>query len=64
MKHSIKSFAVLTRPPHTYQGRVLKAGEVFQVRVMARAEGWAMVRRKGAAPFVVEERLLSPLGPK
>lgn len=29
------------------------------VRVMARAEGYAMVRRRGAAPFVVSERDLA-----
>lgn len=28
------------------------------VRVMARAEGYAMVRRKGCAPFVVSEKEL------
>lgn len=27
----------------------------FEVRVMASAEGWHMVRRKGAAPFLVKD---------
>jgi hypothetical protein len=30
------------------------------VRVMARTEGYAMVRFKGAMPFVVSEAALSP----
>lgn len=35
-----------------------------QVRVMARAEGYAMVRRKGCAPFVVSEKeLVNPGAP-
>lgn len=38
--------------------RVIHVGMVLRwknapVRVMALAEGWAMVRRKGAMPFVV-----------
>ena len=38
--------------------------EAMQVRVMARAEGYAMVRRKGAAPFVVSEKdLVNPGAP-
>lgn len=31
------------------------------VRVMATAEGYAMVRRKGSAPFVVALRELEPV---
>lgn len=32
----------------------------FPVRVMAVAEGWAMVRRKGAMPFVCSVKDLVP----
>jgi hypothetical protein len=32
-----------------------------QVRVMARAEGYAMVRRPSCAPFIVSEKELAPL---
>lgn len=31
----------------------------FEVRIMATAEGYAMVRRKGAMPFVCQEKELS-----
>ncbi len=59
-KRPLREFALLQRPPRSYMGRVLEAGEVFRVRIMARAEGWALVRRKGSMPFAVEERFLSP----
>lgn len=32
-----------------------------EVRVMARVEGYAMVRHKGAMPFVVSEKELRPV---
>ena len=32
------------------------------VRVMTRAEGWVMVRRHGAMPFLVHEKWLKPVG--
>ncbi len=32
-----------------------------RVTVMARADGYAMVRRKGCLPFAVRERELKPL---
>jgi len=35
---------------------VIRNGEPVEVRVMAIAEGWAMVRRKGAMPFIVREK--------
>tara|TARA_R110000744_G_scaffold300691_1_gene409826 strand:+ start:52 stop:216 length:165 start_codon:yes stop_codon:yes gene_type:complete len=34
--------------------------EAGEVRVMARADGYAMVRRKGCMPFAVSEKDLSP----
>ena len=41
-------------------GRWKLVEEVSEVRVLARAEGYAMVRFKGCAPFVVQEKELSP----
>jgi hypothetical protein len=32
-----------------------------EVRVMARAEGYALVRKKGAMPFAVREKTLRPM---
>lgn len=49
-------FAMLTRKT----GWLGKETETFEVRVMARAEGYAMVRRKGFMPFVCCEAQLSP----
>jgi hypothetical protein len=37
-------------------GRTIRS----EVRVMARAEGWALVRHKACLPFVVRERELEP----
>lgn len=51
-------FAVLTR--HSGHPGVLEA---FTVRVMARGEGYAMVRRKGCAPFIVPEKELKQNAP-
>lgn len=49
--------ATLTRTT----GWLGKESESFEVRVLARAEGYAMVRRKGGAPFVCSEsELTSP----
>lgn len=41
-----------------------RAGQWFEVRVMCRAEEWAMVRRKWAMPFVVREKDLRPVNKK
>ena len=35
-------------------------GDKFEVRVMAISEGYAMVRRKGAMPFVCNVKDLAP----
>ena len=48
-------YAIYTKP-----GAILGCGDVkiyrkdwqYEVRIMAIAEGWAMVRRKGKMPFV------------
>jgi len=45
-------------------GKWVHGVEPWDVRVMTRAEGYAMVRRKGAAPFVVPERDLRPVPPQ
>jgi hypothetical protein len=42
-------------------GQIKERLEVREVEVMARAKGYAMVRRKGCAPYVVSEKeLLAP----
>jgi hypothetical protein len=41
-------------------GKFVNYTDVRLVRVMARAEGYVMVRRKGCAPYVVSERELTP----
>lgn len=46
-------FAILSRPSG-HPGVAM----AFEVRVMARGEGYAMVRRKGGMPFIVDEREL------
>lgn len=44
------------------EGRIVLVDEdEFQVRVMATAEGYAMVRRKGAMPFVCRVKELRPV---
>ena len=43
-------------------GRWIYQYHEWAVRVMATAEGYAMVRRSRAAPFVVREKELQPLG--
>lgn len=41
---------------------LFRSGEECEVRVMAEAEGWAMVRRKGCAPFVCRSKELATIG--
>ncbi len=36
-------------------GKLLGQREYWEVRILATAEGWAMVRRPGAIPFVCRE---------
>lgn len=47
----------------TLRRHVLETIIVSEVRVIARAEGYAMVRHKGAIPFVVDEKQLEPIEP-
>lgn len=42
-------------------GKFVSRVEPRQVRVMARAEGYAMVRLPGCMPFVVSEKDLLPV---
>ena len=49
------------QPTHMKDGKWVYEGEVSTVRVMARAEGYAMVRHKGCVPFVVSEKDLHPM---
>lgn len=48
-----REFAMLTQGTAGRQ-------EVSEVRVMARAEGYAMVRYRGCRPFVVSDKDLTP----
>ena len=47
--------------PKIVEGRWVKKITSVPVEVMARADGYAMVRRPKCAPFVVLEKELSPL---
>lgn len=59
---SRREFAVLTRTHLVVEaGKIVDRTESFEVRVMARSEGYAMVRRERAIPFVCRERELSQL---
>jgi len=46
----------------TKNGKWANEISTFEVRVMVVAEGYAMVRRKGAMPFVCNVKNLSPSG--
>lgn len=48
--------------PHIMGGKIVPKIEQCEVRVMARAEGYVMVRRPGAVPFVVHEKELEAIG--
>lgn len=57
-----KEMAMWVRPTSTWVNtKMVKAILSVEVRVMVRAEGYAMVRRRGCAPFVVAEKELQPL---
>ncbi len=55
--------AVLKRemPQGLVNGKWTYKTMISTVRVMARAEGYAMVRNPGARPFVVRENELHPI---
>lgn len=56
-----KEFAVYHRVVRgVVNGRWADTTRLERVRVMARAEGYAMVRFPGAMPFVVSEKELTP----
>ena len=54
--------AILTRvnPLNSWGDRITT--ESFEVRVMAAAEGYAMIRRRGAIPFVCKMKELEEMG--
>ena len=58
-KKELALYAQVT--PKIVSGRWVKEQASVQVIVMARADGYAMVRRPKCAPFVVLEKELSPL---
>lgn len=52
-----REFAIYHRPvSHLVNGKFVRSTEDQRVRVLARAEGYALVRNPGAMPFVVSER--------
>ena len=55
-----REFAIYMRESPVYvDGRwVTRVTEGGRVRVLARSDGYAMVRRSGAEPFVVSEKSL------
>ena len=57
---SAREFAILERqwPEAFKDGKWTHRTLIDTVRVLARAEGYAMVRLKGAMPFVVSEKRL------
>ena len=60
---SKREFAMLTESVSAVrEGKFVREQQVRgPVRVMCRAEGYAMVRFKGAMPFVVDSLALSPV---
>ena len=58
MKHAIYRH---TRPVGFKEGKWIYETSEWQVRVMATAEGYAMVRRPRAHPIIVREKELRPL---
>jgi hypothetical protein len=56
-----REFAVYRRVDlEVVNGKWADRSTDVEVRVMARAEGYAMVRNKGCMPFVVSEKHLQP----
>ncbi len=58
-----REFALYSHPEHKFEnGRWVEYSRPpKEVRVMCRAEGYAMVRYPGCAPFVVKESTMSPV---
>ncbi len=62
MQPSFKGKAILTKSsPAIVDGKIIQEVSTFEVRVMAVAENYAMVRRKGAMPFVCNVKDLMEL---
>lgn len=56
-----KTRAMLTRiKPIIKDGKIVDDMEMFEVRIMAIAEGYAMVRRKGCFPFICKVEEFTP----
>lgn len=60
MKRSKETAVYARSVPVISNGRISYVTRPQEVRVMVRAEGYAMVRAKGCAPFVVSEKDLAP----
>lgn len=59
---SIKKYSIYRRDHSTVEdGRWVSKTEKIKIEVMATSGIWAMVRRKGCAPFIVEIGLLEDL---
>jgi hypothetical protein len=56
-KKETANYAANEDRPYTHKGVAS-----FEVIVMARADGYAMVRRKGLMPFIAREKFLFPTG--
>lgn len=57
-----KAIYTRTFPKAFVQGKWTHETVESEVRVMAEAEGYAMVRHKGCVPFAVRLKELRPLG--
>lgn len=52
-KPGAKVRAILTKTvPNIVGGKIIQETSEFEVRIMTIADGYAMVRRKGASPFI------------
>lgn len=60
MKRSIEMAIYHRQDIAIVGGKFVTTVKPIPVRVLARAEGYAMVRRPGAMPFAVSERDLTP----
>ena len=59
MENSFRGRAILTRlSPTIVSGKFVQKVDIVEVRVMAITEGYAMVRRKKAMPFVCNAKNL------
>lgn len=60
--HYVGKYVTWTQPKESYDGRKWTPLPlaISTVKLMSFAQGYAMVRRKGCTPFVVQLKELSP----